>query len=160
VDLFRKIWPIKILMNTIAHFIKTLFSNLVKRFRPEEIFFGLTTIFTVIVEYSSVVPSLFMLCLLAFYYMFFGWFMFSTKNEKHALFSIISGVLYSICLLSIAVILLRSGYEVFFYVLQFIVLMSILLFLFNRKTWGIYKENHYIRIGLILFLNICIYIFR
>ncbi len=134
--------------------------NVSKRFRSEEILFGSMAIVTILVDYGSSVPAMAMCCLLAFYYLFFSWSMFSTKQENYLLFSIISGVVYSGCLLSMAILIGKLYEGLFFLYLQIVLLIPICGFLLSRKLWGIYKGNHYIRIGLIVFLNLYIILFK
>lgn len=130
------------------------------RFRPEELFFGISAVGTVIIDYGSVVPALFTMCLLAFYYLFFGWFMMSVPSERHLFFSIISGVVYSISLLTMVfIIVTNDSLDGFFYVTQLVLLAPVFGYLV-KKDWGIYKSNHYIRIGIILFLNIYVLLFK
>lgn len=144
----------------IISFYRWITNGAIARFRSEELFFGLSTIGTVIVDYGSVVPALGVLCLLAFYYVFFSWYMFSTLHEKHILFSIICGVVYSICLLTMALIIVGGdSYYGFFYIIQPVLLAPLVWFL-NRKDWGMYKGNHYIRMAIILFLNGYILFFK
>lgn len=137
-----------------------IIDSLNNRFRPEEVIFGSLVILTILVNYPSPVPGMAACCLLAFYYLFFSWSMFTTEHENHVLFSILSGIVYSVCLISITILIgeLVSGF-VFLY-LQLVLLLFISSFLFMKKEWGLYKGNHFIRIGLILFLNFYILVFR
>ena len=146
--------------NKIISFCKSITNGAVARFRTEELFFGISAIGTIIIDYGSVVPALSVICLLAFYYLFFGWYMFATLNEKHVLFSIISGIIYSVCLLTMALIIVgRDSYNGFFYLIQ-LILVTLLAAVLYRNNWGMYKGNHFIRMGLILLLNIYILLFK
>ncbi len=148
------------MIGIISSFCKSIFNGAVKRFRSEELFFGLSTVFTIIIDYGSPMPAIFVICLLAFYYLFFGWFMFTVPNEKHVLFSVISGIVYSVCLLSMAILIAGGFYESFFYSLQAILISLFFLVLKGKKNWGVYKQNHFVRIGIVLFLNLFIYLFK
>lgn len=134
--------------------------NFNKRFRSEENIFGLMTIGTILINYGSSVPAISVCCLLAFYYMFFSWLMFSTKEENHVWFSLISGVVYSVCLLSMAILIGKLYDGLLFLYLQIVLLIPLYGFLFTRKLWGLYKGNHYIRIVIILLLNLYILLFK
>ncbi|MET4081806.1 hypothetical protein ABIB40_001757 [Pedobacter sp. UYP30] len=76
------------------------------------------------------------------------------------LFSVISGITYSICLVCIVIIIIGDFYSMFFYTMQFVILSIYPLYLKNIKNLDMYKTNHYIRIAIILFLNIFISIFK
>lgn len=129
-----------------------------KRFSPEELFFGLSAVVTVLIPHYSIVPALSTLLLLAFYYLFFGWFIFRKERKINFLFSIIAGMVYSICLISLAVIIVGDFYKIFFYSVQLLVLILHFLYLNKIKGLGLYKNAHLIRIGIILFLNLWVYI--
>lgn len=146
--------------NKIISLVRSIFNSSLARFRTEELFFGVSAIGTIIIDYGSVVPAVAVSCLLAFYYLFFGWYMFGTRNEKHTLFSIIAGAVYSICLMLMALIIVGAdSYNGFFYVAQLILLAALGWYL-TKKDWGIYKGNHYIRMVIILFLNFYILLFK
>ncbi|TDQ09203.1 hypothetical protein ATK78_1357 [Pedobacter metabolipauper] len=141
--------------------IKNFYSSAVVRFRPEELFFGLSAISSVIIDYGSVAPPVVVICLLAFYYLFFGWFMFSTSNENHIGFSIISGAVYFVCLLSMTVIIAGGdSSNGFFYALPIALLIFLYWYLILRDGWRIYRSNHYVRILIILFLNLYVFVFK
>ena len=140
-------------------YLKSALTEITDRFRSEELFFGISAISSVIIDYGSILPSLFVCGLLAFYYLFFGWYMFSTKMEKHVFFSIFAGIIYSICLLSIMALIAGVIYQVFFYILQLLILVS-LLFVLKNKSWGTYKDNHQVRVIVLLLLNVYVCIFR
>lgn len=148
------------MIRTISIFYKSIYEAAVRRFRSEELFFGLSAILTIIINYDSDVPAIFVICLLAFYYLFFGWFMFSVPNEKHLLFSIISEIVYSACLLSMAILIAGGFYEFFFYALQVILIIPLFLVLRSKRNWGVYKQNHFVRIGIVVLLNLFIYCFK
>jgi len=148
------------MINKIISFCNSVINGAIRRFKSEELFFGLSAIGTIIVDYGSVVPALFVTGLLAFYYLFFGWYLFSIPKERHILFSIISGVVYSICLTSMAItILLGESYYGTLFLVQIVLFVPLGWFLF-KKDWGVYKGNHYIRMMLIMFLNFYILFFR
>jgi len=146
--------------DTIISIFKAITTGAMRRFRTEELFFGVSAISTVLINYNSVVPALAVLCLLAFYYLFFGWYLFSTLNGKYLLFSIAAGMIYSICLLIMAVVIVgQDSYNGFFYVIQLICLIGLGCYLF-KKDWGMYRSNHYIRIAIIVLLNLFVLLFR
>jgi len=139
---------------------KEFFESVTKRFSSEELFFGLTTIITIVIDYNSIVPAICTLLLLAFYYLFFGWLLFRNERKTNFLFSIISGIVYSICLVCMVIIIIKDFYSVFFYCIQFVILIIYFMYLRKAKKIELYKANHYIRIAIILFLNIFISIFK
>ncbi|MGY3052230.1 hypothetical protein ACVWYG_000420 [Pedobacter sp. UYEF25] len=139
---------------------KSIIEKVRLRFSSEELIFGSIAISTILIDHGSPVPALATCCLLAFYYFFFSWMMFSTKLEKHLWFSLISGVVYSLCLICMAFIIGVSYKGMSFFVLQIFLLASLGCFLYFQKSWGIYKGNHYIRISIIFFLNLFILFFK
>jgi len=149
------------MINKVIEFFRSTYETAIKRFRSEELFFGLTTVSTVMMDYGSTVPAVVSLCLMAFYYFFFGWMMLTTIQEKHIFFSIVSGIGYSTGLLCMAlVIILPSSNYAFFYILQILILVSIGYYLSKQANWGYYKTNHYVRIAIFLFLDVYILIFK
>jgi hypothetical protein len=140
--------------------VKDVFESITKYFSSEELFFGLATIMTVVTAYSSVVPAISTLLLLAFYYFFFGWFMFRKERKTNFLFSIVAGIVYSVCLVCIATIIVGGNYNLFFYVTQIVVLVVFFSYLKRIKRIESYKTSHYVRIGIILALNLYIFIFK
>ncbi|MDQ0638345.1 cbb3-type cytochrome oxidase subunit 3 [Pedobacter sp. W3I1] len=139
---------------------KSVFKDIIKYFSTEELFFGLATVVTVVSPYNSIVPALTTLILLAFYYFFFGWFMFRNERKTNFLFSIIAGIVYSVCLVSIAIIITGDFYKTFFYIMQFIILVVYYIYLSKLKNIGFYRSSHYIRIGIIIALNVYLYIIK
>jgi len=140
-------------------FSKTLAEATTRRFRSEELFFGGSMILTILSNNDSIVPDLAVMVLLAFYYFFFGWMILSTKTEKHIIFSILSGIGYSICLVSMTVMEIDGKPNLHLVLLQALIALAIFFYL-KKKSWGIYKENHYTRIGIIIFLNLLIFSLR
>lgn len=144
---------------TITTSFKDAYKGAVERFRTEELFFGLSAIGTILIDYGSIVPSLIVYGLMAFYYFFFGWYMLATKGEKYTLFSIAAGIVYSVCLIGMMVILLDKQYIVSSTIFQLALLCTMVIILWQRN-WGVYKGNHYIRIGVFVFLNFYICLFK
>ena len=142
-------------------FCRSLIQTAIKRFRSEELYFGLSTVGTVMMDYGSTVPAIVMICLMSFYYFFFGWLMLTTIEEKHILFSILSGIGYSIGLICMALAtIMPPPQKPFFYIMQILILASIGWYLTKKPNWGYYKTNHYVRIGIFLFLDLYILIFK
>jgi len=142
-------------------FFRSLIQIAIKRFRSEELYFGLSTVSTVMMDYGSTVPAVVMICLMSFYYLFFGWLMLTTIEEKHIFFSILSGIGYSIGLICMALAtIMPPPQQPFFYILQILILASIGWYLTKKSNWGYYKTNHYVRIGIFLFLDLYILIFK
>ncbi len=137
-----------------------IFENINKYFGTEELFFGLATIVSVVDSYHSIVPAISTLLLLAFYYLFFGWFMFRHERKTNFLFSIIGGIVYSVCLTSMAIIVIGDFYKMFFYFIQFPMLGFYYIYLSSIKNIGFYRRSHCIRIGIIAALNLYIYIIK
>lgn len=128
------------------------------RFRTEEVVFSLIAVSSILIKEESNVPTIVGPLLLAFYYLVFSWYLFPVGEEKYIFFSILSSVLFAICLISIAI---NSGklYDgFFFYYLQTILLVPFLIFLFFKKNWYMYKKNHLIRVAVIVLLNVYILI--
>lgn len=144
------------MINKLIAFLKST----INRFRPEELFFCLSAIGTILMEFGSVVPALSTLLLLAFYYLFFGWYLFSVKGENHLGFSIFSGIMYAVALVSICMIMLGNFYVIFFYLIQAIIVAVIFFVLYKNNNWGLYKGNHYIRLCMIIFFNIYLSLFK
>jgi hypothetical protein len=137
--------------------IKSIIKSAQSRFKSEEMIFGLLVIGTLILN-----PGYFSLgtcSILAFYYVFFGWYMLSTKQEKHLIFSIFSGITYALCLVSLSIVAGKFYDGLLFFYLQIIFLVPMSTILFFQK-WGMYKENHYIRIAIIIFLNLFAIVFK
>ena len=145
-----------VIVKNIIGFLKALVHASIRRFRPEELFFGATMIATVMSNYNSIVPDLFVMLLLAFYYLFFGWMILSAKEENHLIFSIVSGIAYSLCLVSMVIMEIEGKPYIYLFLLQALMLLGLFAYL-KKKQWGIYKSNHYIRISIIIFLNLFIY---
>lgn len=122
-------------------------------FRTEELIFGLLAIGTVLLDYSSSVPAIFTCCLLAFYYCFFGWYLFKTQEENYVLFSIISGIIYAACLLGLSLVILAPFESLIFLYIQILQLVGLTCFLLFKTDWSRYKKNHFIRIGMLTALN-------
>jgi len=130
------------MITKVIEFFRSTYETAIKRFRSEELFFGLTTVSTVMMDYGSTVPAVVSLCLMAFYYFFFGWMMLTTIQEKHIFFSIVSGIGYSTGLLCMAlVIILPSSNYAFFYILQILILVSIGYYLSKQANWGYYTMS-------------------
>ncbi len=147
------------IVKNIINFFKAFVNVSTRRFRSEELFFGGSMIATVISNYNSIIPDLFVMLLLAFYYLFFGWMILSTKAENHLIFSIISGIVYSICLVSMAIMEIEGKPYIFLVFLQALMLLALFVYL-KMKEWGVYKGNHYIRISIMIFLNLFIYFLK
>jgi len=111
------------------------------RFRTEEVVFPLIAVSSVLIREESNVPTIVGPLLLAFYYLIFSWYLFPVGEEKYVFFSILSGILFAICLICIAI---NSGklYDgFFFYYLQFLLLAPYLIFFFLRTGICIRKTS-------------------
>ena len=124
-----------------------------KRFRTEELIFGLLAIGTVLLDYSSSVPAIFTCCLLAFYYCFFGWYLFKTQEENHVFFSIISGIIYAACLCGLSLAIVDPFGGLIFLYMQISLFAGLTAFLLFKNDWSGYKKNHFIRIAVLTVLN-------
>lgn len=132
--------------------------KLLSRFRTEEKLFGILAIYTILTRYQFAGYSIFTSLILCFYYIIFGWYLLNTKNERHIWFSLFSGLVYAICFGVLAVYSGRLLDDPIFYFLQLLVLSPLVIFLLFKKDWGEYRKLHFIRILVILFLSIFVYL--
>ncbi len=132
--------------------------EVVKKIKKEELVFGLIMISAVLIKNQSNVPAMASSLLLGFYYLVFSWYIFPVDKERHIVFSILSGLVYAVCLIGIAVYSGKLYDGLFFYYIQFLFLLPQVLYLLFQKTWVDYKKLHFMRILTIVFLNIYIFL--
>lgn len=132
--------------------------KLLSKYRAEEKLFGILAIYTILTRYQFAGYSIFTSLILSFYYAVFGWYLLNTKNEKHIWFSLFSGLVYALCFICLAIYSGKLLRDPIFYFIQLIALLSLIIFLYFKNGGEDYKKLHYIRILVILFLNILVYI--
>ena len=130
-----------------------------KTVKSEEIFFASLAIATILMHESSGIPGMVCALLLAFYYVVFSWYIFPIGEERHLTFSIIAGIVYAICFVSIAIYSVKIYDKYFFFYLEGILLLSLILYLATRRDWKIYRKMHFFRVIVVVLLNVYLYIF-
>lgn len=124
-----------------------------KKFKAEELIFLSIVFSTLFVKNESYVPILISSWLMAIYYLIFGWYMIPVGQERYLFFSIFSGIIYSVCFISIGICATKNWDGHLFYSLQLIVLTPMSLFLYFKSNWYTYKVLHYLRILFIILIN-------
>lgn len=134
--------------------------ELFKEFKKEELFFGFLAVATILMNESTGAPGMVCSLLLAFYYIVFSWYIFPVGEEKNFMFSNLTGIIYAICLVCIAIYSVKIYDGYFFFYLEGGLLFLLTLYLINKKEWQMYRKLHFVRIVAIFFMNICLYFFR
>ena len=136
----------------------------IKQFKPEEITFVGIAISSIVLETEYVVPALASCCLLSFYYIVFGWYLFSVKDERKIFRSICFGVLYALIWLIVGACSAKmfGEFSWVFYLFELLLILTIglYLFLFRNNSSSIFNLTNYWRLAIIVALNIFILIFK
>lgn len=136
----------------------------IRHFKLEEIIFVAIAISSIVLETESVVPALASCCLLSFYYVVFCWYLFSVKNEKKILRSILFGILYALIWLTIGICTVKMfgefGWIFYLFELLLILIIGSHLFLFRNNDNRVFNVTNYWRLTIIITLNMFILFFK
>ena len=135
-----------------------------KKFKIEELVFVGLASSSLIFETSSDVPALFTCSLMSFYYLVFGWYIFSDINERKPFRSVIFGILYSVIWLLILVCALRMFGDLtwFFYFIKAILILSIAMYMYftRRSSSKLFIKMNYLRLVFAITISLLVMVIR